>query len=443
MLVEKGDIGGICVNKGCIPAKAWLANVKLLADTRSAPVAPVPGCATGAPSALRPDIQAIRARKQKVVRQVRATITNMLAEAGVSVVNGIACFVTGASVVVETSRGDPETLDFDKCILATGSCPARPAVPGVDLSFVVDGEDVFDMDRVPGAVAIVGGGVMGVELAYLFAALGSTVTVIEMVDRLLPTADDDVSAAVGTLLEAKGIVTMTSAQVAAFEPLGARGAIHVSGAGGKIVVGCDLAVLATGRRPAAGNLNLERAGIAAPGGWVKVDDHMRTTNSGAYAVGDVTGGMLLAHVASAEGAVAAENAMGNDRVMDLTAVPTCVHISPEIAWVGVSEKEARLRPGGIRIGVFPMAGVGKAIAVGDTQGFVKVISGARYGEILGVHMVGPNVTEVISTAVAAIRLEATAEFLGEIIHPHPTISEALMEAARRAAGTSPYVVRER
>jgi dihydrolipoamide dehydrogenase len=153
--------------------------------------------------------------------------------------------------------------------------------------------------------------------------------------------------------------------------------------------------------------------------------------------------MLLAHVASAEGAVAAENAMGNDRVMDLTAVPTCVHISPEIAWVGVSEKEARLRPGGIRIGVFPMAGVGKAVTVGDTQGFVKVISGARYGEILGVHMVGPNVTEVISTAVAAIRLEATAEFLGEIIHPHPTISEALMEAARRAAGTSPYVVRER
>ncbi|HHV79898.1 MAG TPA: FAD-dependent oxidoreductase [Firmicutes bacterium] len=193
------------------------------------------------------------------------------------------------------------------------------------------------------------------------------------------------------------------------------------------------------RAPATRELGLDNVGVKNERGWIKVDDRMRTNDPDVYAVGDVTGGPLLAHVASAEGVVAAENIMGCDSRIDLGFVPSCVYTSPELAWVGMTEPEAKQRFGEVRVGKLPLEASGKALAMGKARGFVKVLGDAKYGQILGVHMVGANVTEMIAGAVTAMRLEATTDFLGSIIFPHPTISEAIMEAAKLAAGTSPYV----
>lgn len=432
-LVEKRELGGTCLNRGCIPTKVWLSSVELGEECARASAEGV------IISGIKYDVPAIKAKKQRVIKQLASSVKNLLRKQRVNVIEGAGRFVSKGSVLVSKNGGGTETLGYDKCVIATGSVPSRPPVPGADLDWVVTGEEVFDMETVPSKVIIVGGGVMGVELAYLYSGLGAKVTVVEMLEKMLPQADADVSAFVVTMLKEKGINVMTSTRVTAFKQLEGRKTAELQNASGTTVVDCDLAILAAGRAPATRELGLENVDVKNERGWIKVDDRMRTNDPDVYAVGDVTGGPLLAHVASAEGVVAAENIMGCDSRIDLGFVPSCVYTSPELAWVGMTEPEAKQRFGEVRVGKLPLEASGKALAMGKARGFVKVLGDAKYGQILGVHMVGANVTEMIAGAVTAMRLEATTDFLGSIIFPHPTISETIMEAAKLAAGTSPYV----
>ncbi|MGB9868066.1 MAG: dihydrolipoyl dehydrogenase [Bacillota bacterium] len=433
VLVEKEQLGGVCLNRGCIPTKTWLSSVELKEELVRAEAMGVI-----VPEA-RIDVKMVKHRKQKVVGQLVSSIKNLLTRQRVLIKEGQACLMPNNAVKVVGPGGREETVLFDRCIVATGSKPAAPPIPGIQKPFVLSGEEVFDMEEVPPRVVLIGGGVMGVELAYLYRALGSQVTVVEMLDRLLPQADEDVSAAITSVLKTKGVTVLTSSKVVSIEGDGGGGYVVVLDGQRELRLDCDRVVVAAGRKPNTDGLGLESAGVTISGGWIRVNEHMQTSNPVIYAAGDVTGGPLLAHVASAGGIVAAENACGRRSKLDLKCVPSCVYTAPEAAWVGLTEAEARKKFSKVRCGKYPLEGSGRALAMGKAAGFVKVIAEEKYGEILGVHMVGPNVTEIVGAAVTAMRLESTAEFLGDIIYPHPTVSEALMEAAKMAAGSSHLV----
>ncbi|MGB9867494.1 MAG: dihydrolipoyl dehydrogenase [Bacillota bacterium] len=434
VLVEKQQLGGVCLNRGCIPTKTWLSSVELREEFLHARAMGVI-----VPEA-RVDVSAVRERKQRVIAQLVGSIKGLLARQGVLIKNGMGTFASGNAVRVLDPSGREETIVFDRCIIASGSRPAIPPISGIDKHFVLSGEEVFDMTEVPTRVAIVGGGVMGVELAYLYRALGSQVTVVEVLDRLLPQADVDVSTAIADALKAKGVVVLTNSRVLSVENgTGASCQVVIQAGQRELQVECEKVIVAAGRKPNTEDLGLETAGVITRNGWVKVNEQMRTSNPAVYAAGDVTGGPLLAHVASAGGIVAAENACGRRSSLDSRYVPSCVYTVPEAAWVGLTETEAKQKFSKVRCGKYPMGGSGRALAMGKAAGFVKVIAEEKYGEIVGVHMVGPNVTEIIGAAVTAMRLECTVELLGEIMFPHPTVSEALMEAAKMAAGTSPLL----
>jgi dihydrolipoamide dehydrogenase len=299
---------------------------------------------------------------------------------------------------------------------------------GIGGDETLNSDQALSLENLPRSMVIIGGGYIGLEFAQIFHALGSKVTVLEMLSQLLPNEDADVAKELEGSLKKEGIQIFTKATVKEISGSDAHKVVRYTIHDQQISLKADCVLMAAGRRPYTEGLGLESVGVKTEQGRIVVNNDMQTTTTGIYAIGDVIGGMMLAHVATAEGRVAAEHIMGEGRPMDYTSVPRCIYTSPEAASVGLTEAEAKKKYGEIRVGRFPLSGLGKAHIVGGF-GFAKIISEKKFSRILGVHLVGPHVTELIAEAAVAMNLECTSEEMAYTIHPHPTISEAMMEAA--------------
>jgi dihydrolipoamide dehydrogenase len=319
-------------------------------------------------------------------------------------------------------------------IVATGSVAGRPPVAGLDTPGVLIGEEILNLDHVPTSLIIIGGGVVGLEFASIFQTLGSQVTVIEMLPTLLPPVDQEISRRYGVYLRKSGTRVFLQARVEAIRPTDTgRVSVHFSTDGREQCEETERVLVATGRMPFSGGLGLEALGVRMEKGAVVVNERLQTNVPNIYAVGDVTGRVMLAHVASRQGEVAAENILGHPAEMDYHAVPNCVFTDPEIAGVGLTEQEVKEQSLDYGVAKFPFSASGKALAMGATDGLVKLICEQGSGRVLGMHVLGPHASDLIAEGTLAVQLGATAKDIADTIHAHPTLSEATMEAAKQAA----------
>lgn len=429
VIVEQGDIGGVCTNTGCIPTKALLRSAEVY---RLASAADSFGLRA---SAVTADLQAILERKDNVVSTLSRGIGALLASAGVDVIRGRGRLAGSGVVEIESTEGGSDLVTARNVVISTGSSPAVPPVPGFDLPGVMTSEDALELKQLPGSITIVGGGAVGVEWATFFSSLGSDVTLVEMLDRLVPVEDEEISAALKREFMRQGITVKVSTSVRSIGGSPGKFAVTIDGPDGGDDESQTEAILnATGRNANTRDIGLETVGVKFGRTGIEVDPHMQTSVADIYAIGDVTGIKLLAHLASHQGIVAAENMAGNETEIDYSAVPGATFCTPEIASVGLSEKAAREKFGDALVGKFPYMASGRARAYGEPEGFLKVVAGPQYGEVVGMHIIGAGASDVIAEGVLAIRLEATLDDLRDVIHAHPTFSELVGEAAWEAIG---------
>lgn len=419
VLIEKNKLGGVCLNEGCIPTKALLHTANVLKTVREAGTF---GVKVGKPAL---DWAAAQARKQSVVDRLNSGVKLLLNRAGVEVIKGHARFLSPSSLEVEGAG----RIEAEKFIVATGSSPITLPIPGMDDPNVIDSSGALALEELPESILIIGGGYIGAEFASLFNALGVKVYVVEMLPRILPGIERDLSQALEKVFTKQGIKVHTGAKVTALEKSAAGLVAKVSADAGERKIEVEKILYAVGRRPNVEEAGLEQAGVRYDRkAGIHVDERMRTNVPHIYAVGDVVGKIMLAHVAFREGVVAAENALGLESRMSYKAVPSCIFTDPEIASVGMSEEEAREKVSEVRTGSFPFSANGKALIEGNSEGFVKVVSEARYGEILGLHVIGPHASDLILEGSLALTGEATIAEIEHTIHPHPTLGEAIAEA---------------
>ena len=418
-LVEKSVVGGTCLNRGCIPTKTYLKTAEMIEHLRHAAQRGV----MIADDRISVDMPKAVAEKNKVVKQLTGGVASLLKSNGVDVYYGEAEIHADKTV----SAGDVK-ISADKVIFAGGSKAAKLKLPGMESPRVLTSDEILDIDHVPDSLAIIGGGVIGVEMASVFAAFGSKVTVIELMDNVLPMMDSDVSDVIRKALTKKGITIYTGTKLEKIEETSSGVAVYTDK---QKPVEAEYALLSIGRVPdlsamAGLDIELDR-------GRVKVDDTMKSSIDWLYAPGDINGRCMLAHAAFKMGETAAENAMGHSKKADLQYVPSCVYTMPEIGSVGMTEQKAREKRD-VSVGRFPFSANGRALASGETEGFIKVITDKRYGEVLGVHIVGPAAAELINEAASLMAMEITANEIAGIVHGHPTFAEAFMEAAADSLG---------
>ena len=431
-LVEKDALGGTCVNRGCIPTKALIQTANLLHAIGKAGEhgIAVKECAF--------DFLKASARKDRIVRQLREGVGYLMKKNSITVIKGAASMTDAGSVLV--TGDDTRELVGDRIIIATGSEPGSIPVEGIDGKDVINSDDALAMGSLPRKMIVIGGGAIGLEFAQLFRRMNVEVSLIEMMPQILPAEDLEVAGALEKALKREGLAIYTDAQVMRIgtAPSGAKEVLFRSNGADRTAEG-EKVLVAVGRRPRTEGLGLENADIACEKGRVTVNDRMETSRKNVYAIGDVVGGIMLAHKAMAEGRCAAINAMGGEKRMDHRAIPRCIWTSPEVAAVGLTEREAKERYGDVKIGSFPFIANGKAKILGEIQGFVKIISESHDGKILGVHILGPHATELIAESVLGMQMETSFHCLNETIHPHPTLSEALLEASLGLEGKALHI----
>jgi len=420
-LVEARDLGGTCLNRGCIPSKTLLRHAEVIDSIEKAKSW---GIETGP---VKVTLSKMMERKDQVIQTLRNGIGHLMKQGKIDVLNGYG-EVEPDGIVRVDQNGSEETIKGDKLILATGSKPIVPPIPGLEEGRFQTSDTIFGITELPESLVIVGGGIIGVEFACIFAALGVPVTIVEMGSRIVPSEDPQVAKVLAKSLKKKGISILTATKVTAVEQGENGQTVHVESEKGQSgVLDTGMVLLSVGRSPnlsAFDSLKLEMNGP-----FVKVDEHMATSLPNVYAAGDLVGNWQLAHVASAEGLVAAANAAGEEETIDYHVVPRCVYTSPEIASVGMTEEEAEQKGISFKVVKIDHAGNGKALTLDEKEGFTKLIADTTYGEILGVSMVGFHVTEMIAEPSAFMRLEGTVDELATMIHAHPTVTEALYEAA--------------
>ncbi len=434
-LVEKDSLGpgGTCLWRGCIPTKALLQSAETLDLLRHH------GEDFGVRSRdLALDIGAVHKRKDRIVRQLGRGVEGLLKKRQVTVLKGTGRIAGPGQVDVARSGGGSEVLKAANIIIATGSAPTPIPIAPFDGRRVLSSDDVLRLEVVPKSIVIVGAGAVGVEFASVFASFGSKVTLVEMLPRILPLEDADSAALLERSFKARGIRVLTGTRLVEARADDARGEgrAKLTLPDGKAEeVAAEWVLIAVGRRPYLEGLGLEAAGIVLQKGYIPVDGWMRTAKPGLYAIGDVVATPQLAHVASAEGILAVETIAGKERQpLNYSHMPSCTYCHPEVASVGLHEEAARARGYKVLTGTYPLGHLGRAMILGETEGFVKVVSEERYGEVLGVHIVGPRATDLIGEACAALRMEATAEEIARIVHPHPTLTEGYFEAASAVYG---------
>jgi dihydrolipoamide dehydrogenase len=435
-LIEAAAVGGLCLNWGCIPSKALLACAELAQKIRKAGEF---GITIAGPVTY--DLARMVDRKNKIVAGLVKGVRTLLKTWNVEVVEGRGVLVDAKTVRVVKTDGTEATISSDAIILGTGTtAPALPNLP-LDGVHVISSREVLDLTAVPESLLIVGAGVEGCEFASLFSALGTKVTLVEMLPRILPGEDEEVSALLAAELKKQGVRILADTRVEKVA-VGSQG-VTTTLAAGESVTSAKVLV-SVGRRFNTTGLGLEAVGVAlGRRGEILVNERMETNVPGVYAIGDVVGKAMLAHVASTQGKVAVRNILGHPTVMRYDVVPAGIFTFPEIGRVGLTEQEARQKGMEIKIGRFRPIGLGKAHACGETAGLMKIITEAKTGKIAGVHLVGAHAADLIHEAAVAMQMGATAETLAETIHAHPTLPEGLMEAAEDVEGLAIHLARRR
>ncbi len=425
-LIEKTHIGGTCLNEGCIPTKALLHSAEIYEEAKN-------GESAGVIAEPKLDFTKVMENKGAVVDRLVGGVKTLLKANGVKVIEGEASFIDKTKVKVVTKDGEQEVTS-DKFIIAVGSVPAVVPIEGINSPQCIDSTGALSLEALPKSMAVIGGGVIGVEMATAYSAFGTKVTIIEMLPRLLMNIDADAVGIIAKSLEEKGVDIMTSTKVVSVADKGATAVVKVEKDGKELEVEAEKVLVCIGRKSATASLNLEAAGIEAERGIIKVNDHMETNVRNIYAIGDCTGGVMLAHVASMQGEAAAENAMGVDSRYDGKTNPACVYTSPETASVGYTEEAAKKEGISYTVGMFDLGGNGKSIIMNGGKGFVKIIAHSRSKKILGMQIIGPRATDLIAEGALAISVNAGIEDIIKTIHAHPTVSEAVREAALAADG---------
>ncbi|MFQ5877794.1 MAG: dihydrolipoyl dehydrogenase [Acidobacteriota bacterium] len=425
-LVEKATaLGGTCLHAGCIPTKALLHSAEVLQTARTAARF---GVRTGE---VRLDLAGAHKHKSDVVRRLAKGIDSLMRKGGVSVFQGHGRLRGRGTVEIEGGREGAQRIATRNVVLATGS--SAKMLPGLkaDGSRVLTSTEALGLEFVPKSLLVLGAGAVGMEFASIYAHFGSAVTVVEMLPRVLPVEDEEVSAEVHKAFRKRGIEVRVSTRVQDVKVADRGVEVRVqSGKGSGEMLRTDVVLVAVGRRPLTEGLGLEGTRVRIENGCVEVDRRMRTAEPWIYAIGDLVSTPQLAHLASHEGMVAVEAIAGRDpKPIDYDRVPNCTYTDPEVASVGLTEQAARARGHRVKVGRFPFAASSKAAILGAQAGFVKLVADERYDELLGIHAVGPRVTELISEGGIALGLESTVEEILHAIHPHPTLSEALGEAA--------------
>jgi dihydrolipoamide dehydrogenase len=426
---QEPDLGGTCLRVGCIPTKAWVQTAYALREVEESF-----GKFGVQVSGATLDFAASNAWKAGVVKQMTQGVAGLFKANGVEWVQGVGRFKDANTLAVEGR----EDVSFKQAVIATGSFPLRPPIEGLDSPRCVDSTGLLAQEQQPKRLVILGGGIIGCEFASIFSRFGSEVTIVEMLDSLIPQEDADASKELAKQFKKRNIVLQLGKQCTKVEDDGSQLTVHY---GEGETVQADLMLVSVGRGPVVEGLGLEQIGVQFDKRkGISADAHRRTTVQHIYAVGDCAGYWQLAHTAFREGEVAAENACGHDAIVDNRAVPRPIYTDPEIAAVGLTEAEAREEYGDdVAVGQFPWVANARAVMQDETVGWVKSIHETRYGELLGLIMVGPHVTDMIEAGVVAIDAEATVETVADGMAPHPTLSEAIKEAGLVALGRAIHV----
>ena len=435
VLVEKDKLGGVCLNWGCIPTKALVSTAELLNNLQRA------GEFGIQVKDYSFDFPAIMKRKDMITKRLTSGVEQLMKANRVKVIKGEGQIIEPGTVEVTDTAGEKEMIKSKNIIIATGSKVMRLPIPGIDNEGVITSDGALSLSELPSRMVIIGGGVVGIEFAGIFKALGVEVTVVEMLPRILLPIDEEIALRLTQVLKRKGIEILTDCKVREIKKNNQNLEVLISTNHGEEKIETEKVLLAAGRVPELGNIDVQRLGIELDKGAIKVDEKMSTNIPGIYAVGDVVGKIMLAHVASREGIVAVENISGTEVLMDYKVVPNCVFSMPEVASVGLTEEEARKENHNIKVSKFPFIANGKALSMGETEGMVKIIADADTSELLGFHILGAHASDLIAEGTLALSVEATAFEIVNTIHAHPTLSEAIAEAAEGITGKPIHIFR--
>ncbi|HHV19901.1 MAG TPA: dihydrolipoyl dehydrogenase [Thermoanaerobacterales bacterium] len=430
-VVEKNELGGTCLNRGCMPTKSLLASSEVLTTVNNAEKFGV-----YVDGEVNADFSGMIKRKDKLVSQLVKGIGFLFKKNGIEVVEGVGKLVEKNKIEVTSNDNSKEILEADRIILATGSVPVCPGIFNYDGKHVITSDEVLNLEKAPGSIIIVGGGVIGCEIGQFLRRLGTKVTIVEMMPQILPMEDEDVAKQLIRQFKKDKIKVITG-----------KGITSVNVKDNRVIAGmddasleADIMMVSIGRKPFTEGLGLENVGIETDKrGRIPVNKKMETCVEGIYAIGDIVDTPFLAHVASKEGLIAAENAMGGNKEAVYHAVPRCVYTEPEVAAVGLTEAEAEKANITYKTGSFDFRGLGKAQAIDKIQGFVKVITDEN-DKIIGASVVGPHATDLLAELTLAVHFGLTAEQVGDVIHPHPTLCEAIMEALHDVHGQSVHKI---
>jgi dihydrolipoamide dehydrogenase len=419
-IIENRDMGGTCLNRGCIPTKALLQSARFLTQMKTAETF---GVVTGD---VKIDFAKAMQQKAKVVKRLVVGVGSLLKSNTVKIVKGTATLSDPQTVVIKESN---EQIKADRVIIATGSVPAKPAVEGIDLPGVITTDDALELTELPKSIIIIGSHIFGVEFAQIFHAMGSEVTIVEAGPQILAGEDAELVKGYANQMKKDGVNIITQAQVKKIDAKDGGLSLTYADASGEKEVMAEKILCGGPQKPYFEGLGIDKLGIkSGSDGAISVNNMMETSVPHIYAIGDVIGGLMYAHVATAEGVCAAENSLGIPKRMNYRAAARCLYTTPELAGVGLTEQDAKAQYGQVKVGRFPFVASGRALSMGDTTGMVKVIAEPRYGEVVGVHIMGLQATELIAEAVLGIQMEATFEEFGRTVHAHPTLSEGIMEA---------------
>lgn len=418
-VIEKDQVGGTCLNWGCIPTKSLLA-----ASDRIDMIRDAGEFGIDIDQDFEVDFNKIISRKDKIVKTLVGGIEQLFKGKNIKLIRGTAKIVSKNEIKVIYADNSEDTINADKIILATGSSPIIPPIFPYDGKTVITSDEAVNLDHLPKSMIIVGGGVIGCEFGQFFQKLGCTVTIVEMADHVLPFEDDDIAKLLNRAFKKDKLKTMTNDSITSVE---ASGSMVKAELGSGKTIEAEMMLVAVGRKSNTADLGLEELGIRMDRGKIETDENMQTNIEGIYAIGDIINTPMLAHVASREGIVAADHAAGKISAINYEAVPRCVYTDPEVACVGKTEKELDKKEIQYKTGTFDFRALGKAQAIGSFQGMVKVICDAD-DTIIGASIIGPHATDLLTELTLAVHMKLTSAQLGEVIHPHPTLSEALMEA---------------
>jgi dihydrolipoamide dehydrogenase len=434
LLIEKEKLGGVCLQRGCIPTKTLLKSAEKWRELMH--------CSDFGLHAenISFDYSSIKERMHQVVQQLQQGIYQLVKSQRIDFKAGTAVVMEHNQIKISCSSSE-EQYSARRIILATGSRPMKLPVPGGDLPDVIDSDALLTMSAIPESLVIVGAGAVGIEFAAIMQTLGCQVTVVECMPTILPSADYEIVKRMGLLLRKQGIKMLTNTRVKSIKESDDGLIIQIADSKGEQEIKAEKLLAAIGREPVVSDLCLDVVGVKYDKKGIYVNAKMETNIEGIYAIGDVTGRHMLAHVASSEGMVAAENALHGSSMMDYSAIPACVFTTPELAMVGLTEQEATTQVAGIKISKFNFAANGKSISMGETDGLVKIVTDASNGQVLGMHILGPHASDLIMEGTLAIRNKLTAKDIAQTIHPHPSLSETVMECSHGIDSGSIYQIK--